>query len=140
MHNHIKYPEILIGEVLSWNKHTESICMNLAGANGILTKLSHSVSKDIYISIYYFVFYTHLICGCLDWSYSTKSNIDRVIKLQKMYIWIINFSDFNSDAAALFFELKLMKVNNISSLKKLLLYIGFLKGKPSRRTEKIIYL
>ena len=82
--------------ILSWNKQIESICIKVARANGILFELHYFVSKDICISVYYSLFYTHLIYGCLVWSYSRKSNIDRLIELQKRCIRIINFSEFNS--------------------------------------------
>ena len=93
---HVKYLGILIDEVLSWKKQIESICMKLARANDILSKFRYFVPKDICISVYYSLFYTHLIYDCLFWSYSRKSNIDRLIKLQKRCIQIISFSDCNS--------------------------------------------
>ena len=61
LHSHVKYLGILIDEVLSWNKQIESICMKLARANCILSKLRYFVPKDICISVYYSLFYTHLI-------------------------------------------------------------------------------
>ena len=65
LHSHVKYLGVVIDEVLSWNKQIESICMKLARATGILSKLRYFVPKDISISVYYFLFYTHLIYGCL---------------------------------------------------------------------------
>ena len=86
LHSHVKYLGILIDDVLSWNKQIESICMKLARANGILSKLSYFVPKDICISVHFSLFYTHFIYGCLVWSYSRKSNNDCLIKLQKRCI------------------------------------------------------
>ena len=60
------------------------------------------------------------------WSYSRKSNIGRLIKLQKRCIQIINFSDFNSHTDPQYSELKLLKVN-IFSLSKLLFMFDFIK-------------
>ena len=57
--------------------------MKLARPNGILSKLPHFVPKDMFISVYCSLFYTRLIYSCLVWSYSRKSNIDQIIKLQK---------------------------------------------------------
>ena len=114
LHNHVKYLGILIDEVSSWNKQIESTCMKLARANGILFKLSHFVPKYIWISVHYSLFYIHLTYGCLVWSYSRKSNSDRLIKLQKRCIRIINFSDFNSYSDPQYSELKLLKVNIFS--------------------------
>ena len=113
LYNHVKYLGILIDEVLSRNKQIESICAKLAGSSGISPNdavfyLKISVSQ-------YIVFYFILIYGCLVWSYIRKSNIGRIIKLQKSYIRIINFSDFNSHTDPMFSELKLLKVNDIFS-------------------------
>ena len=81
----------------------------------------------LYLNIYCSLFYTHLIYGCLVWSYSRKSNINRLIKLQKRYIRIMNFSDFNSHTDPQYSELKLLKVNYIFSLSKLLFMSDFIK-------------
>ena len=92
------------------------ICQkHVARANEILSKLHHFILKDICISLYYFLLYTHLIYGCLVWSDSRKNNIDRIIRLQKRCIRVINFSDFNSHTDPLFSRLKLLKVNDIFS-------------------------
>ena len=113
--------------ILSWNKQIESVCIKVARANGILFKLHYFVSKDICISVYYSLFYTHLIYGCLVWSYSRKSNIDRLIELQKRCIRIINFSEFNSHTDPQYPVLKTLKVYDIFSWSKLLFYVRFVK-------------
>ena len=91
LHSHAKYLGIRIDEVLSWSKQIESIYIKLGRANGILSKLRHFVPKDICISVYYSLFYTHLIYGCLIWFYSRKSNTDRKIKLQKSTFELLIF-------------------------------------------------
>ena len=101
--------------------------MKLTRANGILSKLFHFLPKDICMSVYYSLFYTHIVYGCLVWSYSRKSNTDRITKLQKRCIRIITFSDFISYTDPLFCELKLPKVNDIFSLSTLLFMFDFLK-------------
>ena len=104
---------ILIDEVISWNKQIESTCMKLVRPNDILSKLHYFVPKDICISVYYSLFYTHIIYGCLVCSYSRKSNVDCLIKLQKWCIQVINSCDFNSHTDPQYSELKLLKVNDI---------------------------
>ena len=56
LHSHVEYLGILIDEVLSWNKQIDGICMKLATANGILSKLRHFVLKNpvyLHISLYF---------------------------------------------------------------------------------------
>ena len=52
LHSHIKYLGILINEVLSWNKQINSICISLARANGMLSKLHQ---KNMCIIIFLFI-------------------------------------------------------------------------------------
>ena len=101
--------------------------MKLTRANSILSKLYHFVPNNICISVYYYIFYTHLINGCLVWSYSKKSSIFQIINLQKWCIQIINFSDFNSLTDPQFSELKLLKAINIFSQSKFLLMFDFIQ-------------
>ena len=54
LHSHINYLGILIDEVMSWKNQLESICMKVARANYILSKLCYFVPKDICILVYYF--------------------------------------------------------------------------------------
>ena len=140
LHNHVKYLGILIDEVLSWNKQIESICMKLARANDILSKLCYVVPKDISISVYYSLFFTHLIYSCLVRSYSRKSNIDCLIKLQKRCIRIINFSDFDSHTDPQYSELNLLKVNDISGLNKLLFMFDFIKENIPEDLKRLFIL
>ena len=60
------------------------------------------------------------------WSYSTQRNIDRIIKLQKRYIQIITYSEFNEHTGLLFSKLKLWKVTDIFSLTKLAFMFDFI--------------
>ena len=84
--------------------------MKLARASSLLSKLRYFLPKEICISVYYSLFYIHLIYGCLVWSYSRKSNIDRLIKLQKIRIQIINFSGFDFHTDPQYSELKLLVI------------------------------
>ena len=83
LHSHTKYLGMLIDEMLSSNKQIENICTKLARANSILLKLRHFLPKKTCASAYFSLFYSHVLYGCLVWSYSTQPNVDQVIKLQK---------------------------------------------------------
>ena len=58
------------------------------------------------------------------WSYSTQSNIDRIMKLQKLCIQI-TYSEFTEYAGPLFSQLKLLKVKDVFSFIKLLNMFDF---------------
>ena len=123
-HSHIKYLGILIDEV-PWKKQTDDICTKLARANGILSKLHHFVPKKTCVSVYFSLFYSHVLYGCLVWSYSTRRNKDQIITLQRQCIRIITYSEFTEHTGLLFFEIKFLKVKDIFSLTKLLFMFNF---------------
>ena len=57
------------------------------------------------VSVYFSLFYSHVLYGCMVWSYSTQRNIDGIIKLQKRCIRIITYSEFIEHTGPLFSEL-----------------------------------
>ena len=116
----MKYLGILIDEVLSWNKQIDEICSKLSRANGILSKLRHFVPQNICKSVYFSIFYTHLIYGCLVWSYTKQNNIDRLLKLQKRCVRILSFSGFNAHTIDIFHDLNLLKLNDIFEMNKII--------------------
>ena len=65
------------------------------------------------VSVYFSLFYSLALYGCLVWSYSTQRNVDRIINLQKLCIRIITYSEFTEYTRPLSSELKLLKVNAI---------------------------
>ena len=78
--------------------------------------------------------------GCLVWSYSTQRNIDRIIKVEKRCIWIINYSEINKHTSLLFSELKLRKIKVIFSLTKLLFRIDFINENVPEECKRIFVI
>ena len=99
--------------------------MVVARTNCIISKLRHFVPKKTCVSVYSSLCHSHILYGCLVWSYSAQRNIDRIIKLQKRCIRIITHSELNEHTGPLFFELELLKVKDIFSLTKLLFMYDF---------------
>ena len=78
------------------------------------------------VSVYFSLFYSHAVYGCLVWFYSTQRKIDRIIKLQKRSIWMFTYSEFTLHIGPLFSELKSWKVKDVFSLTKLLFMFDFI--------------
>ena len=74
LHSHVEYLGILIDEVLSWNKQIDGICMKLATANGILSKLRHFVLKIMFICIFLFI-----LLSCPLWLFNFGPSQPKVI-------------------------------------------------------------
>ena len=120
LHQFVKIPKgsFLMRFCLGTNKLT--LCSTLHRANKIISKLRHFLEKKLCIPVYYAIFYSHLLYGCLVWSYSKQDNIDCIRKLQKRCVRILSFSDFNGHTNALFFEFKLLKIVDIFVMQKII--------------------
>ena len=109
----VKYLGVNIDETLSWNKQIEDVKLKISKANGILSKLRHYVPQKICLSIYYSLFYSYLSYCCLAWSFSSKTNLENIFKLQKKCLRIITFSDFNAHTEPIFKSLEILKLEDI---------------------------
>ena len=74
--------------------HTQQISKKLSRANGILSKLGYFAPVSTLISVYYSIFYSHLIYGCPVWSLTSNKNIDTIRILRKKCLHV-TFSEFN---------------------------------------------
>ena len=106
---------------LSWDMHINQ----LRRVNDILSKLRHNAPLDVCLQIYYALFYSHLSYGCGIWGLTTKSNIDIINNVQKRYIRIITFSEFQAHTNQFFIDLKLLKVEEIITTNQLKLIYEF---------------
>ena len=78
-----KYLGLHLDKYLSWDLQTNQLSKKLSRANGILSKLRHFAPKQTLVSVYYSIFYTHLLYGCPVWSLTKNENLDTITILQK---------------------------------------------------------
>ena len=121
----IKYLGMYIDKYLSWNYHIQHLSTKLSRANGIVSKLRHNAPLETCLQVYYAIFYSHLIFGCNIWGLTSEENLNKIEVLQKKYLRIITFSDFNSHTNPLFMNLKLLKVKDLIKLHQLKLVFEF---------------
>ena len=111
--NNVKYLGVHIDNFLSWDDHITELSKALSRANGILAKLRHYVPKKSLIAVYYAIFHSKLLYGCLVWFQTTAANINKVTILQKKCVRIMNFSEYNCHTNDLFKGCQILKVNDI---------------------------
>ena len=71
-------------------------------------KLRHFVNKDIFFSVYYAVFHSHLAYLCLVWD-QAKFSLNRVTLLQKRAIRILHSAAYRDHTFPLFHRYKMLK-------------------------------
>ena len=73
--DNVKYLGLHLGKYLSWDVQINQLSKKLCRSNGILSKLRHFLTIQTLISVYYSLFYSHLLSGCLVWSLRKKISI-----------------------------------------------------------------
>ena len=102
---------------MSWNQHIENACQLLNQTNGMIAKLRHYVTQNTCKQIYFALFYSKILHGSLSWQYTSKTNINKVFKLQKKCLRMMTFSDFDAPSDPLFKKLELLKLQDIFNLR-----------------------
>ena len=121
----VKYLGLYLDKNLSFDYHINQLSKKLSKSNGILAKLRHFTSRQTLISVYYSIFYSHILYGCPIWSLTKLNNINLISTLQKKCIRIINFSPINSHTNKLFFDNEILKLEHILKLQQMKLVFDF---------------
>ena len=109
---------LTIQENLSWKAHINKIAMKISRCIGILKRLHHFLPVKSLLLIYNSLLLTHLNYSILAWGHSCN----RIVKLQKKAIRLINSANFVAHTEPLFKELNLMKFEDLLRLKALKFY------------------
>ena len=109
----VKYLGMYIDKTLSWKIHVNTLSIKLARANGIISKLRHFVTIDSCKSIYHAIFNSHVLYGALIWQFTSIENISKINILQKKCVRLMTFSDFRAPTNNLFYNLNILKLNEI---------------------------
>ena len=119
--SHIKYLGVLIDSNLGFIPQINDIAIKLKRANGILAKLRHYLPRDILISVYYALFYSHLNYCTQIWGQPVSNFISRITSLQNRAVRIMSFADYHAPVNPLYRDLKLQKFKDLVHLKNVLL-------------------
>ncbi len=115
----IKFLGIIIDNKLSWNLHITYLANKLAKNMSILYKLKGSFPQSTMLNMYYSFIYSLLTYGISIWGNSSKSNLNKLITLQKQAVRIICDTAYRAHTDSLFKTLKILKLQDIFLLEVL---------------------
>ena len=127
--SYVKYLGLYIDDTLSWKYYINILSNKLCMANGIISKLRHFVTIETCISIYYAIFHSHIVYGSLVWQFTTSDNLEKINVLQKKCIRLLTFSDFNAHSNNLFFNLDLLKLEDVLEYSVIIFFFNLYKGR-----------
>ncbi len=91
---------LTINEHINWKRHLDKLSNNISKTMGVLNKLKHFVPLNARAMIY-------------NWGY----RCERITKLQKHIVRILNISNYSAHTEPIFKTLRLLKVNDILKLQ-----------------------
>ena len=108
---------VVIDEHLSWKSHISNVANKISKSIGIIYKASFFLSKSSLQTLYYSLVYPYLIYCNIVWASTYKSNLNRILILQKRIVRIMNKTWFLEQTSPLFRQDKILKIIDICSLQ-----------------------
>ena len=109
-----KFLGLYIDYKLSWNKHINNLITKLIKNTYLINTSKRLIPGWAKCSLYNAHIKSHISYGILLWGpMCTKRNIDKLFKIQKKNIRSITNSKYNAHSNPLFYETKLLKIQDI---------------------------
>ena len=109
--NYVKYLGLLIDSGLTWKYHIDYITTKISKLVGVIAKLRHFVPTSTTLNIYNSLILPHITYGINVWGQAAKVHLNKILKLQKCVLRIINFGQYRSHAIPFFISANVLPVN-----------------------------
>ena len=107
------YLGFLLDVTLSGEVHIAELLMKLIRAKAMLTKNRHHIFENQLVSLYYAIFFSHMLYGCQIWGQNENEKFfKKVEKRQKRAMKIMSCSIYDSPLRPLFKKFKILKVKD----------------------------
>ena len=105
-----KFLGIHIDENITWKSHINYICSKISHSNYVINKVKNILPKPCLLTLYQSIVQCHINYGIHLWG--SSSTVDRVTKLQKKSLRIINKKGYNHHTEPLFKQSKILTVRD----------------------------
>ena len=116
---------VVLDEHLTWKPHISQVAHKISKSIGVINRARFFLPKPCLKTLYYCLVYPYLHYCIIVWGSSYKTNLCRLVSLQKRVIRIISKSAFDSHSDPIFKELELLKLFDIRKLELVKLMFSF---------------
>ena len=113
----LRFLGVILDEKLSWKPHISYITNKISKSIGIIRKSSFYLSKSSLRSLYYAMVYPYLHYCNIVWASTYKTNLQRIVRLHKRVIRILNRAKYDAPSKPIFKELKILDFEQIHCLQ-----------------------
>ena len=107
----MKHLGVHIDYKLSWKNHIDSITMKLSKTIGLLSKIRHFVPFHTLVSIYNSLVVPYLRYGLIAWGQTGKTQLNKLLILQKRALRFMCFADRCDHAIPLFLRAQTLPIH-----------------------------
>ena len=107
---------VVLDENLTWKSHISSLAIKISKSIGIIFRSSFFLSTSSLCMLYNSMILPYLNYCNLVWGSAYKSNLQRIVILQKRVIRIVDKSYYNAHTEPIFKKLNLLKFQDIHLL------------------------
>ena len=104
---------VVIDNRLSCKHHINFISSKISKTIGIISKIRHFVSRHIVIKIYQSLIYPYISYGICAWGQSVKTNLKKLLVLQKRAIRLIYFTSNREHAVPYFVQSRILPLDSL---------------------------
>ena len=108
-----KFLGLYIDERLNWKIHINNLCKLLSRNAGVIHKLKFVLPQEILFILYSTLILPYINYGVLAWGKSLKTQLDKLFLVQKRIIRIICNVNFRAHTNILFYEHRILKLEDI---------------------------
>ena len=100
----------MIDNHLWWKHHINYVALKISRNFGILSKVRHFVPPKTLFRIYNSLIFPYLPYGLVAWGQAAKIHLEKLLRLQKRAVHLINFAPFHSHAVPYFLHSNIMPI------------------------------
>ena len=112
----------------------------LNGANGLLAKIRHFVSKNLLRTIYFAIFDSHLRYGCLIWGQKVSQELKKITIIENKGLRILNFKGPLEHSSSFYKNSKILKLIDIIKLDNIIFVFDQINNNLSNAFENYFQL
>ena len=116
----IKLLGVHFDENLTFEFHVDKVCKKINSALYYINAVKHFLSSKSLLKLYYALIHSHFVYCLPVYSFTNSKNINILVVKQKRCMRIITKSRYNAHTEPLFFNLKVLPLNDLITYHKLI--------------------
>ena len=122
----VKYLGIAMEENLKWQEHINNISRSMSQGIGMMGRAKYYLSSEHLLLLYNTLILPHLNYCAAVWGANYPSRLDKLVKLQKRALRIIDKKPYFYHTRDLFIKYKLLKFPDLVKEQQIVILLGYL--------------